>query len=356
MELNNDLPGGPPSALSEWALAERVDAAVAFWGSVGVEVDNSLIRDFGMDAWCAYQTPLFHSHHRRFFLPGLEKLGISDTLPDVVRSALYHGRSNALGGLRTKNFFESDTKAWIFYYPPTGATGGALLPDGYWRGIFSGWHANNGRSLGNPGVVFVNTHLVSRGDPYDGGYFLDTGENVPDGQHFRTAFDEAGPPSEAHEIPQVADDTWPEERRIKAYRNFSVWWAWDRMASALEHFGSDAQDSVRHGCEVAIYAFLPIYRRAVGGTGPSLAAGYVQAVHEIAGWDVTRTEDNGSVTVTLDRDPVKESVESLSDELLNAAWDGVTGAWAGLARHVGAGASRESSSDLPSWAFTETGH
>jgi hypothetical protein len=353
MELVNDfLDIEPPRAYAEWTLEERASAAASFWGAISIELDNSLIRDFGMERWCDYTTAVLASHQRQFFVTGVEKLGIPRGESDAIKSALYHSISNALGGLRMKHSIESPEKAWIFYYPQTMGTGTALLPDEYILSVFRGWHVHNGEALGNDGLVFVATHLQSRGDPCDAGYFLDTGEAVAPTERLRVQLGEPAPEEGERRSPEVDDDEWPDDRRLKARRNFAVEWAWDGIASAVEHFGEEGLGSVRHACEAVAFSFLPYYANAIPANGVAAAAGYFAAVHEICGWNVEATEANGETTIALDRDPIRRALESLPPGTVANIYGAITRAWAHPAAEFGAEISLTSAAGDPSWRFS----
>jgi hypothetical protein len=354
MQLTNDFVDlEPPSAVTHWSLEDRALAAASFWGAMSIELDNSLIRDFGMQRFCDYTTAVLASHQRRFFVPGLEKLGIANGESDAVKSALYHSLSNALGGLRMRHSIESPRKAWIFYYPETLGTGIGLYPDEYMLAVFRGWHVHNGQSLGNERLVFVVTHLLSRGDPFDGGYFLDTDDPSPAAERLRVQFGEPAPPQDARVAPEVDDAEWPIERQLKARRNFAVEWAWDGIASAVEHFGPEALSSVRHACETVVFSHLAYFAHATPEGTVSTAAGYFAAVHQICGWKVDPVARNGEATVALDRDPIRDAVESLPTGSAADIYRAVTQGWSGPAAELGADIALTSSAGAPAWTFRD---
>src|SRR5579875_1025865 len=265
--LDNDFVGGErPGPYDTWTLAETALAASAYWDAVGLNLDNAIIRDFGLEPFSDFIRDLFTSHQRQFFLPGLEKLRIDPQLPPAVRAARYHLLSNAVAGIRTRNVDESPEKAWILYLPATGQIGEPAYIEEHWISIFRGWHARNGLSLGRPGLVFVATHLTSRGDPFTGGYFLDTGDqNVAPGERFTEGFGESAPPLDRWLHPEVDEAEWPLERRLKALRNFSVHWAWDRLATALSLRGADVTPAISRSVAAATYAHLPILQALAPG-------------------------------------------------------------------------------------------
>jgi hypothetical protein len=350
IELNNDLLGlEPPPPITEWGLRERALAAASFWGAVGAELDMSLIRDIGTEAFYEHTTAVYGSHQRQFFLRGLEKLGIAQK-PDAVKCALYHAISNALGGWRTRYSIESPQKAWIFYYPKTMGSGAALYSDERSLSVFRGWHVHNGESLGNEGLVFAVTHLSSRGDPFNAGYFLDVGEFVPSSERLQVRLGEVAPAPDARLVPGVDIKQWPEERRLRALQNFAVAWAWDQIARAVERFGAAGLGSVRHGLETAIFSYLPYYAHAIPGRGVQAAAGYFGAAHEICGWNIATTARNGEATVAFDRDPIRSARGSLPATFIAEAYGAVTSGWARAAAELGAEISL-TPGGMPTWLF-----
>lgn len=356
--LDNDFIGGAaPGGYDEWTLADKSYAAAAYWDAVNINVDNLLIRRFGVPAWSAYITKLYASHQRQFFLPAQEKLGISSSEPPAVRAAKYHLLSNALGGIRTRIAVESPSKAWILYLPATGAIGDQTYGEEHWLSIFPGWHARNGMSLGAPGLVFVATHLVSRGDPFTGGYFLDTGAPVEDpDDRYRQAWGEPAPSPAIRRCAELPAGDWPEGRRLKALRNFAVHWAWDRMATALEVFGPSAAADLNVAVAQATYAHLPILASLAGQDGSRGVASSFAGLLDMSGWTVDETvARDGSVAIAIKRDPVAPRVAQLPETLRSLPYEAVLHGWSGAAAEAGAKIVLGDVGGKQTWTFQPEG-
>ena len=86
---------------------------------------------------------LFRRQQLEKFLPGLEKLGLSE-LPDAVKCAQYHYLSNYLGDVNVEYMYESDRKAWVRYPPPRWIWDGTAIcgiPTEVSRAMMRAWHS-----------------------------------------------------------------------------------------------------------------------------------------------------------------------------------------------------------------------
>lgn len=355
--LDNDFIGSErPQRYESWTLADKAYAASAYWDAVNINVDNLLIRRFGVEAWSSYITELYASHQRQFFLPAQEKLGIPETDPPAVRAAKYHLMSNALGGIRTRIAVESPSKAWIFYLPATGAMGDQTYGEEHWLSIFPGWHARNGVSLGAPGLVFVATHLAARGDPFTAGYFLDTGTPVENpADRYRQAWGEPAPPPGSRHCAELSASDWPEDRRLKALRNFAVHWAWDRMATALEVFGPSVAADLDVANAQATYSHLPILASLADQPGPHGVASSFAALLDMSGFTVQTDAQDGSATVVVERDPIAPRIAQLHKELQPLPYRAVLHGWSGPAADAAARLSLSDAGGKQTWRFERDG-
>ena len=131
----------------------------------------STLQHHGQDGVGELHWRLLRQHQRDYFLPALKKLGLEDEATDAIKAAKFHVLANQIGGLDMGYVEETPEKVWVPYYTswPRGSLLGALAPQAFLR-AYQAWHAHNGRSLGNPRMGYVITHLVCRGDPYDAGY------------------------------------------------------------------------------------------------------------------------------------------------------------------------------------------
>ncbi len=90
--------------------------------------------------------------------------------------AQYHYFSNALGGVKTEYFAESDSKAWVRYPPPRWIWQGTAIcavPREVNEAMLHGWHGHNGVSLGNTRLGFVCTGQTVEGDAGLEGYYFE---------------------------------------------------------------------------------------------------------------------------------------------------------------------------------------
>jgi hypothetical protein len=324
-----------PKPFDAWPLRHRCAVAARFWDAVGSQIDGALIRTVGPARWASFYEELFRVHQRDFFLSGCERLGIADVAPDPKKCVLYHCMSTTLGGVRSRYAIESDAKAWVFYLPDTMLAGGGTHGEEGPIAAFRGWYANNGPALGNDRLAFVLTHLVSRGDPYEAGYFIDTGAPVAPEERLQFDWGAQPPPLAARKRATFDPGTWPEERRLKALRNFAVHWAWDRVGGAVSLIGEPAVSAVGLAFEIVVAAFLPYFETALGGSGASLAGRYFAAVHEIAGVPATVSEDGSEVQVELARDPMAHSSFQVAEETRAATYASIRDAWAGVLSDYG---------------------
>jgi hypothetical protein len=162
----------------------------------------------------------FRRQHLEKFLPGLEKLGLTD-LPHAVACAQYHYLSNALGGVKVEWIAESDTKSWVRYLPPRWIFDGVAvcgIPTEVNRAMLWGWHAHNGVTLGNPRLGFVCTSLTTDGGTGLVGYYLEGDRELEPDERLRFSPGEA-PPGPAGVLPTVS---WDEDRLAKVERNYAM--------------------------------------------------------------------------------------------------------------------------------------
>lgn len=182
---------------------------------------------------------LFRRQHLDKFLPGLEKLGLTD-LPDAVACASYHYLSNHVGGVGVAYIPESDRKAWVRYTPPRWIFDGtalAAIPTSVARAMLHGWHGHNGVSLGNPRLGFVCTGQTMDGAPGLEGYYLEFDEELAPEQRVRFRFGETCPPIDSALLPELAADAWPPERLAKAARNYATDYVRNLITVLTEQLG-----------------------------------------------------------------------------------------------------------------------
>lgn len=201
----------------------------------------ALVTRKGADAAARFVEGHFRRQHLEKFLPGLKKLGL-DGLPDPVACAQYHYFSNALGGVKTEYYAESDRKAWVRYPPPRWIWQGAAIcgiPSRVNAGMLHGWHGHNGVSLGNNRLGFVCTGQTVDGAAGLEGYYLDYGREIAESERVRFAYDEATPDYDPAAAPQLDHASWPEERLRKVERAYAMEYVRSLVPTMLELFGPD---------------------------------------------------------------------------------------------------------------------
>jgi hypothetical protein len=182
----------------------------------------------------------FRRQHLEKFLPGLKKLGL-DGLPEAVACAQYHYFSNALGGVKTEYFAESDSKAWVRYPPPRWIWQGTAIcavPRHVNEAMLHGWHGHNGVSLGNPRLGFVCTGQTVEGDAGLEGYYLDYGREIAPEERVRFS-NEKPPRYEAASMPKLDSANWPEERLRKVERSYAMEYVRSFLPVTQELFGAE---------------------------------------------------------------------------------------------------------------------
>ena len=177
----------------------------------------------------------FRHQHLEKFLPGLKKLGL-DGMPHAVACALYHYHSNALGGVKTEYYRESDRKAWVRYPPPRWIWRGAAIcaiPREVNEAMLHGWHGHNGVSLGNPRLGFVCTGQTVNGDPGLEGYYYEYDEPIGEAERIRFSKDERMPCVDPQTLPKLDTAAWPPERLAKTYRSYAMEYVRTFMLSSM---------------------------------------------------------------------------------------------------------------------------
>src|SRR3984893_10269511 len=118
---------------------------------------------------------VFRRQQQERFLPGLEKLGLSQ-LPPAVAAGPHQYLSNWLGCVSVKYIYESDRKAWTRYPRPRWIWRGTAIcgvPGEVSQAMLRGLHANNGVALGNLNLGFVCTKQSVDGQDGLEGYYCE---------------------------------------------------------------------------------------------------------------------------------------------------------------------------------------
>jgi len=199
-------------------------ALATFYNALMTGLVLSLVTRHGPDVAREFLFRHFRRQHLQKFLPGLKKLGLEGQ-PDAVACALYHYHSNALGGVKTEYFRESDRKAWVRYPPPRWIWKGTAIcaiPREVNEAMLHGWHGHNGVSLGNDRLGFVCTGQTVNGDPGLEGYYREYDRPLAEHERVRFAPDEHMPFVAAAQQPGLDTARWPAERLHKAHRSYAM--------------------------------------------------------------------------------------------------------------------------------------
>ena len=199
----------------------------------------------------AWIEALFRKQHHAKFLSSFEKLGLNG-LPPAVAAAAYHYHSNRIGGVDVEFMRESDRKAWVRFPPPRWIYPGATIcgvPSEVSRAMLRGWYAENGRSLGIPGLQFVCTGQTM--DTQSGlmGYFIEHDEPVADAERLIFRPGEIAPPFDPDQAPELPHGEWPAERLEKAGRNYAMEYHRTGIPLLFSMFGvAEAHHLLRTAC------------------------------------------------------------------------------------------------------------
>ena len=197
----------------------------------------------GEDTAREYVFRHFRRQHLEKFLPGLHKLGLAGQ-PPAPTCALYHYHSNALGGVKTGYFRESDRKAWVRYPPPRWIWRGtaiAAIPHSVSAAMLHGWHGHNGQSLGKPNLGFVCTGMTVDGMPGLEGYYFEYDRPLAEQERVRFAYgQEEMPRVDWTAQPKLETAGWPEERRLRTFRSYAIEYLRTMLPTLQEQLGADA--------------------------------------------------------------------------------------------------------------------
>jgi hypothetical protein len=352
----------PVENLDAEALRFRAQLAADWYLAFNVLTNIFTIRRVGMRLFDEITANLLRSHQERYFLDGLKKLKLDEDPSDAIRCARYHALSNAPGGLNTSYGIESNDKAWVFYNLPylrdrwTGTS--SFIYEDYYAANMAGWHSNNGLLLGNLGLGFVITHLVSRGDPYDAGYFLDSHRTLDVSERIRVRFGEE--PLADMEIcrPQFDPIEWPPVRKAKVQRRHMV----DYASAGL--FANQLKLGPVLTAEITELTLRAILFQTWGDLVAELGLGEMglpavelvgllfAATHDLAGDPVEIEQEPGAMRVVLGRHWATSTAEwedrSLPTEMREAFLRG----WRVFARHVDRSIAVDADEGARVWRFS----
>lgn len=364
------MPQAPRIEIGE--VARRCRLANEVWTSLWTAITGACLRTHGSTSIAELEHRSLRRHHRKHFLPGLEKLGLRHEATDAIRCGKYHYFSNSLGGLPMEYVEESPHKVWVRYRPPfwigDGVTqpsaGPAFLSAQFGRAAFRGWHAHNGAMLGNPRLAFVQTQNLTDGDPWDAGYFLETDRDLEPEETYQRRPGEWGPRFDAAQAPRLPHADWPDERRARALRNYAVDHVATRCTVLCEMHGVPAGAAVvEHGVRMLLAQRWIAYPRMFGIDSirtPRAAAEYFAGMAGLLDDDLEICGGDGAAdevvvrqsTARLWRDEPVALVEI--DQAIASAWSAVLPLYAWglrmrLERAISAG------DDCTEWVFDAGG-
>ena len=295
----------------------------------------TLVVERGEDRAADALFALFRRQHLEKFLPGLEKLGLSDE-PDAIACAKYHYLSNHLGGVGVVFVPESDTKAWVRYLPPRWIFDGtalAAIPTRVARAMLHGWHGHNGVTLGNPRLGFVCTGQTMDGVPGLEGYYVEEDHELAPEDRVRFRFGEKCPAVDLQALPVLPADSWPPERLAKVGRNYSMDYLGNFVPVLTELLGPlDASSLLyRTGRRIGMqYSSEVCGRLGADGEDVTLMLARLLA----AQGDLVSIENSSGSETSVVRQETWRMMRGQEDECVPEWFDGVRGIWEGLAAVV----------------------
>jgi len=238
---------------------------------------------------------VFRRQQQERFLPGLEKLGLSQ-LPSAVAAAQYHYLSNWIGGVHVEYMYESDRKAWIRYPPPRWIWKGTAIcgvPGEVSRAMLRGWHANNGVALGKPKLGFVCTKQSVDGQDGLEGYYCEYDHPLDIDQRLVFARHLEAPLFDPARAPALPVAQWPKPRLQKAYRNYAMEYVRTAAPVLVQLFGPDDAGHLLHLTGKLIgMQFFDDVAEALVMQGAGEFAAFLRALL-VAQDDVVETSESG---------------------------------------------------------------
>ena len=261
--------------ITEWPLKQRCETIARFWALHWSAIQLTILREKGERDLAAFKYTILRRHQRSHFLPGVDKLGIDRGLPPAVIAGRYHYFSNTIGGLTMEYVEETPKKVWIRYMPPAWSFPGQSLfavPASVERAMFAGWHPFNGRSLGTRRLGFVVTKVYQEGEPYDEGYFLEHDRELDDDECLRFQAVTSSPDFNPQTAPRLDAAVWPEDRLVKAKRNFALGYVEDAVEAAIEMYGVyQAAGLIAHAARMVALQFFDEFKAMFGALGNKAA-------------------------------------------------------------------------------------
>jgi hypothetical protein len=349
--------------IDEATMTYRAQLAADWYLAFNVLMNMFTIRRVGTRLFDEITADLLRAHQERSFLAGLKKLKLDEDPSDAIRCARYHAFSNAPGGLNMSYGIESEDKAWVFYNLPylrdrwTGTSSFAY--EDYYAANMAGWHSNNGVLLGNLGLGFVITHLVSRGDPYDAGYFLDSHRMLDPAERIRVRFGEEPPADMEIHRPEFDPADWPPVRRAKVQRRHMVDYASAGLLANQRKLGpvltAEITELTLRG--LLFHTWQDLLARLnlaqPERLAPERVALLFAATHELAGDPVEVEGGPNAVRVALGRHWATSTAEWEGSELPSEMRGAILLGWQAFARHVDRAVGIETDEKGLVWHFSD---
>jgi len=265
----------------------RTDCAIAgkLWNRTFSGLLLATLRSHGADVLDHLWSALLRSHQEKYYVAGLQKLGIANDTP-ARAAAKYHYFSNALGGLKMHYVEETPKKVWIRYLAPSWTYPGTALhalPKGIRRTVFSTWHPRNGELMGCLRLGWVCTKLIDEGDPYDEGYFIEHDRDLKPNERAKFERADITPEFTPGSAPVLDTSAWPETRLLRANRNYAGQYVRDTV-DQLDRLLGEAPT-----CEI------------VAHTMRVLAAQYIQELADDLSIEASRAEGLARLHAELHR-------------------------------------------------------
>jgi hypothetical protein len=294
----------------------------------------TLITRRGVDTAREFVFRHFRRQHLEKFLPGLRKLGL-DQLPHAVACAQYHYFSNALGGVKTEYWAESDRKAWVRYPPPRWiwrGTAVCAVPDEVNAAMLHGWHGHNGVSLGNPRLGFVCTGMISSGAPGLEGYYYEYDQPLAPEERVRFVSEESMPRTDAGRLQKLDGADWPLSRREKVCRSYAMEYVRNLVPTLIELL--DPKGMREELGRTARLIGLQVFEECATGLGlpldrpsPAEFADFLTRLLEAQGEKVTLSKEDAEVVQQGWR--LMGGIDFKNRENALAAFEALNELWAG---------------------------
>ena len=145
------------------------------------------------------------------------------------------------------------------------------------------------------------TKVFQQGEPYDEGYFIEHDRDLDDDECLRFETVTASPYFDPAAAPRLDPAEWPEDRLVKARRNFALGYVEDAVLAALEAYGvHGAAFLLGQATRLVAIQFLDELRAAFGvpGTGAADLVALLQGLAALAGETCSAEPQEGGTLVT----------------------------------------------------------